>query len=147
MLSEEVCCLPGACIKDVTERVERLVKPKDTYPFLLIHEGTNDTAHCSVEHMKRDYVALGKRVKDLGAQVVFSSVLLVNGRGLGRERKTMQINDWLCHWCHRERFGFLDHGSRYRDEALLSEDGLHLSKMGKNVFAKGLVDRVRRALN
>ena len=92
-------------------------------------------------------MALEGEVKDLGAQVVFSSVLSVNGRGLGRERKIMQINDWLHHWCHRERFGFLDHGSRYHDEALLSEDGLHLTKVGKKCLSKGLVDLVRRALN
>ena len=31
----------------------------------------------------------------------------------------------------------MDHGSCYRDESLLSEDGLHLTKVGKKCLCKG----------
>ncbi|XP_050821628.1 uncharacterized protein LOC127057046 [Gopherus flavomarginatus] len=42
--SREVCCLPGARIRDVTEALSRIIRPSDYYPMLLIHMGTNDTA-------------------------------------------------------------------------------------------------------
>lgn len=64
----EVCCIPGARIWDVTENLPSLIKPTDHYPFSLIHVGTNDTAWRSYEQTISDYEALGRRVKDLGAQ-------------------------------------------------------------------------------
>ena len=42
--THQVCCLLGAQIRDVTERLPKLIKPTYTYPFLLIHVGTNDIA-------------------------------------------------------------------------------------------------------
>lgn len=143
----EVCCLPGAKVRDVAERLPRLFKPTDSYPLLLIHVGTNNTARRSLEDTVRDYEVLGKRVRELGAQVVFSSLLPVEGRGPGRERRILEMNNWLRRWCQRERFGFLDHGMRFRDEGLLASDGLHLTRTGKNVFGRRLANLIRRALN
>ncbi|CAM5136094.1 unnamed protein product [Natator depressus] len=44
MASCEVCCLPGARIRDIMEGLSRIIWPSDYYPMLLIHEGTNDSA-------------------------------------------------------------------------------------------------------
>ncbi|CAM5127337.1 unnamed protein product [Natator depressus] len=106
--NREVCCLPGAKIRDVTERLPRLIKPSDRYPFLLLHVGTNDTAKNDLERITADYVALGRRIKELEAQVVFSSILPVEGKGLGRDRRIVEVNEWLRRWCRREGFGFFD---------------------------------------
>lgn len=76
----------------------------------LIHVGTNDTARYDPQQIRSDYRALGVRVKELGVQVVFSSVLLVKGRGPGRDRCILEVNAWLRGRCHQENFGFLDHG-------------------------------------
>lgn len=40
----EVCCLPEACIHDITKRILSLVKPEDYHPFLLFHIGTTEAA-------------------------------------------------------------------------------------------------------
>ncbi|XP_075768762.1 uncharacterized protein LOC142821506 [Pelodiscus sinensis] len=144
--SREVCCLPGARIRDVTEALSRIIRPSDYYPMLLIHVGTNDTARCDTERIKCDYRALGVWVKEFGAQVVFSSILPVKGRGLGRERCILEVNAWLRRWCHQEGFGFLDHGVLFQ-EGLLGGDGVHLSRSGKALFGHRLAKLVRRALN
>ncbi|XP_075769327.1 uncharacterized protein LOC142821635 isoform X1 [Pelodiscus sinensis] len=144
--SREVCCLPGARIRDVTEALSRIIRPSDYYPMLLIHVGTNDTARCDTERIKCDYRALGVWVKEFGAQVVFSSILPVKGRGLGRERCILEVNAWLRRWCHQEGFGFLDHGVLFQ-EGLLGGDGVHLSRSGKAWFGHRLANLVRRALN
>nr|XP_048709947.1 uncharacterized protein LOC125638352 isoform X2 [Caretta caretta] len=144
--NREVCCLPGAKIRDVTERLPRLIKPSDRYPFLLLHVGTNDTAKNDLERITADYVALGRRIKELEVQVVFSSILPVEGKGLGRERRIVEVNEWLRRWCRREGFGFFDHGMVFQ-EGVLGRDGLHLTKRGKSIFASRLANLVRRALN
>ena len=74
----------GTCIWDIVERLPRLVQPY--YLLLLFHIGPNDTARDDLESIKCDYVALGAIVKNLGAQVVFSLILLVKGKGLRRTR-------------------------------------------------------------
>ncbi|XP_065410850.1 uncharacterized protein LOC135973127 isoform X2 [Chrysemys picta bellii] len=145
--NREVCCLPGARIHDVTERLPRLIKPSDRYPFLLLHVGTNDTAKNDLERITADYVALGRRIKEFEAQVVFSSILPVQGKGRGRDRRIVEVNEWLRRWCRREGFGFFDHGMVFQEEGVLGRDGLHLTKRGKSIFASRLANLVRRALN
>ncbi|XP_067418891.1 uncharacterized protein [Emydura macquarii macquarii] len=145
--TREVCCLPGARIRDVTERLPKLIKSSDRYPFLLLHVGTNDTAKNDLERITADYVALGKEIKEFEAQVVFSSILPVQGKGPGRDRRIVEVNAWLRRWCRREGFGFFDHGMLFQEEGLLGRDGIHLTKTGKSIFADRLANLVRRALN
>ncbi|KAM7151046.1 uncharacterized protein RBU57_013820 [Macrochelys suwanniensis] len=144
--NQEVCCLPGARIRDVTERLPRLIKPSDRYPFLLLHVGTNDTAKNDLERITADYVALGRRIKEFEAQVVFSSILPVAGKGRGRDCRIVEVNEWLRRWCRREGFGFFDHGMVFQ-EGVLGRDWLHLTKRGKSIFGSRLANLVRRALN
>ena len=61
------CCLPGGRKRDVMERLPSLIKPTDTYPFLLVHVGTNDTAKGSYREIMSDFEALGRKLKDFGA--------------------------------------------------------------------------------
>ena len=83
-LYREVSCLPGTRVRDVTERLPSLVQSTDYYPLLLFHMGTSDTVRSSLRSIKKDYRALEGVVRDSGAQVVFSSVLLVEGKGFER---------------------------------------------------------------
>ncbi|CAM5113691.1 unnamed protein product [Natator depressus] len=134
-------------IRDVTERLPRLIKPSDRYPFLLLHVGTNDTAKNDLERITADYVALGRRIKEFEAQVVFSSILPMEGKGQGRDRRIVEVNEWLRRWCRREGFGFFDHGMVFHEGGVLGRDGLHLTKRGKSIFVSRLANLVRRALN
>ena len=86
-------------------------------------------------------------MKNIGAQVIFSSILPVRGKGAARNRCVMYINSWLHGWCHREGFGFYDNGVFFNDNNMLGRDGIHLSKRGKGIFSSRLANLVRRALN
>ncbi|XP_069588568.1 uncharacterized protein [Ranitomeya imitator] len=130
--AREVCCLPGAMIKDVTDRIPKLFSSKDLHPFLLIHVGTNDTARKDLPTICKDFEELGKKVKELDAQVVFSSIFPVDGHGTRRWNKILDANNWLRRWCRQQGFGFLDHGVNYLYDGLLARDGLHLNKPGKH---------------
>ncbi|KAF7236429.1 Cysteine-rich venom protein [Varanus komodoensis] len=86
----------------------------------------------------RDFKALGKKFRDLKAQVAFSSILPVQGCGPGRDRKVSEENDWLRVWCQKEHFRFLDHGTRFLANGLLARDKLYLTRMGKRSFGDAL---------
>ena len=83
-LSREGCCLPGARIRGVTERLPSLLQSTDYYLLLLFHVGTSDTARNSLRSIKKDYRALGVVARDSGAQVGFSSIFQVKDKGFER---------------------------------------------------------------
>lgn len=106
--------------------------------------GTSDTASSSMRSIKTEYRALGATVKGSGAQVVFSSV---KRKGIERAIRICQINKWLQDWCHRQGFGYLDHGTCFEKLGLLGADGVQLSEKGKSIFSHRLAELVKRALN
>ncbi|KAF7248247.1 RNA-directed DNA polymerase from mobile element jockey [Varanus komodoensis] len=56
----------------------------------MIHVGTNDVARQGVVGTTRDFEALGKKLRELKAQVAFSSILPVRGFGPGRDRRASE---------------------------------------------------------
>jgi len=145
--AREVCCLPRAKVREVTERVPQFVKSTDYYPLLFFHVGTNDTANRNLSRIKEDFKALGVKAKCFGAQVIFSSILPVGGRGSARNRCIMGSSSWLHGWCRRECFGFYVNGTFFNDYNLLERDGTHLSRRDKGIFGNKLANLVWRALN
>ncbi|GAB0209138.1 hypothetical protein GRJ2_003379500 [Grus japonensis] len=143
----EVCCLPGAHVKDIARKLPSLVQPSDYYPLLLLHVGEDEAETCTTEAIKRDFGLLGQSLKDLGVQVIFSSLLPVEGSNGGWNRRTQSINAWLRGWCQCHNFGFFDNGAAYTAPGLMNPDGIHLSQRGKRIFAQELAGLIDRALN
>ena len=90
-----MCCLPGAKIHDVTERLTRLIKPSEHHPTLLVHVGINDTARRRFQDITRDFEELGREVKNLNAKVVISPLLPVVSHDPKREENIGEVNKWL----------------------------------------------------
>ncbi|GAB0210155.1 hypothetical protein GRJ2_003481300 [Grus japonensis] len=143
----EACCLPGARVKDIMRKLPSLVRPSDCYPLLLLHVGGDEAETCNAKAIKRDFRLLGWSLKDLGPQVIFSSLLPVEGSNVGRNRRTQSINTWLCGWCQRHNFEFFDNGTAYTAPGLMNSDRIHLSQRGKRIFAQELARLIDRALN
>ncbi|KGL92731.1 hypothetical protein N301_10736, partial [Charadrius vociferus] len=146
-LYREVCCLPGARVRDVKRKLPSLVRQSDYYPLLVFQIGSDDVVRRTPRAMKKDFRALGRLVKGSGAQVLFSSVPPVAGNDEEVNWKSQQVNDWLRTWCHRQGFGFFDHGLIYRSPGLLAADGKSLSRRGKMVLGTELAGLIGRALN
>lgn len=89
--SREICCLPGACISDVTDRLSSLVNPTDYYLLVLFHVGYNDTLMRQLRSIKKDYMSLEPMLKRSGPKVVFSSISSVRGKGSRRQRQIERI--------------------------------------------------------
>ncbi|KFP04718.1 hypothetical protein N300_13098, partial [Calypte anna] len=138
----EVCCLPGARVRDITKRLPQLIRPSDYYPLLVVQAGSDDINGRNTRAIKKDFKALGRLVGGSGAQVVFTSVPALEQMNEERSRKTYLINRWLRDWCHRKNFGFFDYGMNFSISA-----GLQLSNRGKRTLAHKLAGLIRRALN
>ena len=72
----EVCCLPGAWVRDITRKLPELVHPTDYDPLLIVQVGSDEITQGSLQTMKRDFRGLGRIVQGGGAQVVFFLFLL-----------------------------------------------------------------------
>ena len=116
--SREVFCLPGVWIREVVERLLKLVQTYGCYLLLFFHVGTNDTARGDLESIKTDYRALEEILRDTGAQVLFSVL-----QGRGRSVRILHIHTWMrsCWW--QQGFGFYDRGTLLEDQHLLGRDG------------------------
>jgi len=44
----EVCCLPGACIGDITKKFPGLVRSSDYYPLFIFQVGSNEITQGSL---------------------------------------------------------------------------------------------------
>lgn len=78
---------------------------------------------------------------------MFHSVPLVAETDDERNRRAHIINKGLKAWCHRQNFGFFDHGAIFTAPGLLEPDRLHLSVKGKRILAHELAELIERALN
>ena len=82
----EVCCLPGAQVRDVARNITVLDKPSDYYPLLVFCIGNKEVGKRSPWAIKRDFRALGRLLKGLGARVLFS-VLSVGDMGSAQQEE------------------------------------------------------------
>jgi len=57
---------------------------------------------------------MGRLLMDSGYQVVFSSVLPVMKRNMGRNRWIWISSLWLQNWCLCQNFGFYSHGGVFK---------------------------------
>ncbi|CAM4506417.1 unnamed protein product [Lepidochelys kempii] len=144
--NRRVCCLPGAKIQDVDLRLKRIVKGAGKNPLIILHVGTNDTARFSLESIKGVYARLGRTLKEIEAQVIFSGILPVPREGQQRCDKIMTINRWLRQWCYKEGFGMYGHWEAFMDRGKFSQDGLHLSREGNRLLGWRLAQLIKRAL-
>ena len=60
----EVCCLPGARVRDISSKLPGLIHPSDYYPLLILQAGRDEIAEKSLRSIKKDFRGLG-RVVDL----------------------------------------------------------------------------------
>ena len=143
---KEVCCLPGARVRDITRKLPKLVRSTDYFPLLIVQVGSDEIARKSIRTMKRFFRGLGRLVQGAGAQVIFCSIPSGAVRDMERTWKVQVMNNWLRGWCRGRNFGFFDHGAVYLAPGLLSMNGTHLSQRGKRILLQALAGLIKRAL-
>ncbi|KAK4810861.1 hypothetical protein QYF61_008833 [Mycteria americana] len=83
----EVCCLPGARVRDITRKLPSLVEPSDYYLLLLFHVGGDEVAVCGPREIKRDFRALGRKVTWPTAQM---KCLYTNADSMGNKQEELE---------------------------------------------------------
>ena len=121
----EVCCIPGAQVKEVTRRIPSLVQPSDYYPLLVLHLGGEEETTYSPRAIKRDFKELGWMIMESSSQVIFSYIL--PSTDSDRNSRIVSINTWLRGWCHHKNFEFFGYRKPYMAPGLLASDRIHLS--------------------
>ena len=61
--SRMVCCLPGARVRDISDRLERILEREGDDPVVVVHVGTNNIGKTRKENLFGDYQALGTKLK------------------------------------------------------------------------------------
>ena len=49
----EVCCLPGARVRDISRKLPGLIDPSDYYPLLIVQAGSDEVADRSLRAIKK----------------------------------------------------------------------------------------------
>ncbi len=97
--------------------------------------------------MKKDFRALGRQVKTLGAGVVFSSIPPAIGNNEGRDMMGQQTNTWLRAWCARQGVGFFDLGAVCKRLGQSAADRSGFCHQSRGVLRRELGRFIQRALN
>ena len=138
------CCLPGAGVKDVTQRFRRIVKGTGEEALVVVHVGVNDVRKVRSEELVERYRELLREVKESGRRCVVSGVLprqKVGGLWLSQ---AIGLNDRLRRLCGESRIGFMDEWDRfYGRQDLYARDGIHFSRKGVQEFSE-CIERVVR---
>ena len=137
-------CLPGARIDDVLFRVESMCSESD---LVIISIGTNDVPRGSLSDIRRRYLDLLFRLKDIGCRVLVLGLL--PRRGGPRLIELMRVlNDWLSSYCFLFGFQFAEFWEKFssRPDWFLG-DGLHLTRVGAGVLAREVNRLISRSLN
>ena len=87
----EVCCLPGARVRDITRKLPNLVRSTDYFPLLIVQVGSDEIPQRSLRTMKRKFRGLGRLVQGVGAQVIFCSISSMSVRDTERAWKAQEI--------------------------------------------------------
>ena len=105
-----VVCLPGARIKHVTERVEKIMG-RGNGGTILVHIGTNNADKEGTTAIVDKYRKLLKKTKEARVeQIILSGILPVFGNRLDgyRNSKRMAINGMVKRLCKEEDVGYVD---------------------------------------
>ena len=146
--SRLVCCLPGARVNDVSDRVFDILKGEGNQPQVVVHVGTHDIGRKKDEDVRQNFRELGWKLRAKTNSVVISGVLPVPRDSEERNRERELLNLWLKGWCRREGFRYLDNwGSFWGRWDLYKRDGLHLSLKGTNILGGKFANALRGGLN
>lgn len=133
--SRLVCCLPGARVSDVSERIFQILKGEGEQSQVVVHIGTNDIGRKGDKDVRQAFKEIGWKLKVRTNRVVISGLLPVPRDSERRNREREELNTWLQGWCRGEGFSFLDNWASFLGKwDLYKQDGLHLNPRGTNIL-------------
>ena len=146
--SRMVVCLPGARVRDISDRIQGILKWEGEEPEVVVHIGTNDIGRKGEEVLKQEYRELGRQFRRRTTKVIISGLLPVPRDSESRNGSRWRMNAWLRDWCRGQGFKFLDHWDLFWGRGdLFKKDRLHLNPRGTNILAGRFAQVARQSLN
>ena len=146
--SRTVCCLPGAQVGDILDRVDKLLARAGRDPVVMVHVGTNDIGKGRFEVLQEKFVDLAEKIRSRTSKVVFSGILPVPRASRGKQSFIWRFNTWLRNFCRREGYRFMGHWDSFWDRGeLFKRDGLHLNRRGTLVLGQRMLRVAQDYLN
>ena len=143
-----VCCLPGAGVQDISERVFKTLRGEGEQPQVIVHVGTHDIGKLREGDIKQRFMELGWKLKAKSNRVVISGLLPVPRDSLEKNKERESLNSWLKGWCTKEGFRYLNNwGSFWGRWDLYKRDGLHLNQRGSNILGGKFAKTMQQGLN
>ena len=134
-----VVCLPGARIKHVTERIEKITG-RGKGGTIMVHVGTNNVEKEETTAIVDKYMNLLNMTKEARVgQIIQSGILPVFGNTIDgyRNSKRMAINGMMKRLCREEDMGYVDLWDSFvGKEDMFVRDGLHLSGKGQQFLPR-----------
>ena len=146
--SRLVCCLPGAGVSDISDRVFGILKGEGNQTQVVVHVGNHDVGRKRDGDINQKFRELGWKLRTKINRVVISGLLPVTRDSMERNREREHLNLWLMGWCKREGFRYLDNwGSFWGRWDLYKRDGLYLNRRGTNILGGKFASALREGLN
>jgi len=146
--SRMVCCLPDARVRDVSDRVFRILKGEGEQSQVVVHIGTNDIGTRRDRDVKQEFREMGWKLRARTKHVVISGMLPVPRDSEWRNRERVELNMWLQGWCRREGFSYVDNWNTFWGRwDLYKQDGVHLNQRGTNILGGKFATALQGGLN
>lgn len=139
-------CLPGAGVRDLSDRYEELVSGCARDAVVITHVGVNDVKKVGACELRERYKRLIEKVKESRMKGVVTGVLPRMDVGVEWMSRAIGLNDYVRRMCEMEGVMFVDVWDRFVGmKEMYAMDGLHLSRRGVDVLWEEY-DRVIRSL-
>ena len=137
--SRTVACFPGAGVRDVSVRMDRLLAGEGEEPIVCLSVGGNDVGRVRSEELYRRYEEMLRRVVERGGIPVVCGVLPRKGVGSEWLSRALNMNCRLAEMCRKKGWQFVDNWDRfYGSHHMYAGDGIHMSESGKTALAVSL---------
>ncbi|CAJ1081170.1 hypothetical protein D4764_12G0010930 [Xyrichtys novacula] len=123
---------PSATVVDITSKLPGLLQSlPPSIHRIIVHIGTNDTAHKQSELTKRDFKSLLHILQCSGKSVFISGPLPTLTHSIDRFSRLLSLNSWLRSFCSTSSTHFIDNFNLFWNRSpFFSHDGLHPNKLG-----------------
>ncbi|XP_030249301.1 uncharacterized protein LOC115567150 [Sparus aurata] len=132
------CCLPGATVLDILEKLPRLLQSlPSSITRLVMHVGTNDTARGASELTKHAFISLLDFLHTCGKSVFISGPIPTFGRGDVRFSRLLMLNTWLKPAYYIRGLNFTDNFNLFwNGPSFFKSDGIHPSTTVSDLIRK-----------
>ena len=101
-------CFPGAGVREVGDRVARVMAGEGSKPIVCFSAGGNDIGRTTSEELRRRFREALGRVRDLGGRLVVCGVLPRKNVSCDWLSRAIAVNSWLADHCKSNGWAFVD---------------------------------------